>query len=388
MRLLGVELRRVDLTMRRAVGTSAGTHVRRPVAYVRVACEGVDGWGECGALPAGTAVDPPLAAVWEALRGPGVARLLRAAAARRGDLPDAAQVARMFDTTPVGRMVAAVLEMAVLDAELRAGGMPLAARLGTGDPVPAGAVLGIPEDRDPVGLADAAAGLAARGFRRLRLKIEPGWDVVPVRAVRAALPGVALQVDANGAYRRRRGPSGAAAPPAADADRLVELDAFGLACIEQPLPPADLPALADVAGRLGTPVCLDESLTSLRRLTDAVRYGACEVACLKPARLGGLLAARQAHDACLAAGIPAFVGGFFDTGLARSAHAALAGLRGFTLAGDLADPADYLDADPCGYGPVVDGLVRPPAAPGVGPPPAPDALAAGDADVAWFPRGA
>ncbi|MGH9091332.1 MAG: hypothetical protein ACRDZR_08155, partial [Acidimicrobiales bacterium] len=89
MRLLGLELRLVDLGMRRAVGTAQGPHERRPVAYARVACAGVDGWGECGALPGGTAVDPPLAEVWRGLAGVGVARLFGAAAARGGELPPA-----------------------------------------------------------------------------------------------------------------------------------------------------------------------------------------------------------------------------------------------------------------------------------------------------------
>lgn len=380
MRLVGVELRRVDLAFRHPVGTARGTHRLRPVLYVRVAADGAEGWGECGALAGGTAVDPSLPEVWRALAGGAAARLVAAARARGGELPDAAQVARLFDTTPAGRMAAAVLEMAVLDAELRLAGMPLWSRLGAGGgPVPAGAVLGIPADRDVGGLVARAGALAGRGFRRLRVKIEPGWDVAPLRALREGLPGVALQADANGAYRADAAPGDPAA-----AERLAALDELGLDCVEQPLPPADLPALATLADRLATPVCLDESLTSLRRVHDALRYGACEVACLKPARLGGLLAARRAVGACREAGVPAFVGGFFDTGLARSAHAALAGLPGFTLAGDLSDPGDYLDRDPCGYPPVAGGTVRPPAGPGVGPAPDPAVLADHTGEVAWF----
>lgn len=362
MRLLGVELRRVDLGFRRPIGTARGAHRHRAVVYVRVSCEGVDGWGECGALPEGTAVDPALPEVWRALVAGGVERLFGATRSRDGLLPPAAQVARLFDTTATGRMVAAAMEMAVLDAELRAAGVSLASRLGTaGTAVPAGALLGVPADRDPAALGAAAAELVGQGFRRLRIKIEPGWDVAPVRAVRDAVGGHPLQADANGSYRWD-----APAGDRADARRLAELDPFGLDCVEQPLPPADLAALASLAERLATPVGLDESLTSLRRVVDALRYGACEVACLKPARLGGILATRQAQDACLSAGVPAFVGGFFDTGLARAAHVALAGLPGFTLAGDLSDPSGYLEVDPCGFRPPVDGIVVPPEDPGVG----------------------
>jgi O-succinylbenzoate synthase len=365
MRLHGVELRRVDLRFRRPVGTAQGTHHRRPVVYLRVSCEGTDGWGECGALPGGTAVDPPVDEVWRSLVGGGVERLFHATRSRDGSLPPAAEVARLYGSTATGRMVGAAMEMAVLDAELRADGVNLASRLGTaGAAVPTGGLLGVPADRDPGSLAAAAVDLVGRGCRRLRIKIEPGWDVVPVRSVRDAVGNLPLQADANGSFRMD-----AAADDPAAARRLADLDQFGLDCVEQPLPPADLAALASLAERLATPVCLDESLTSLGRVVDAVRCGACEVACLKPARLGGLLAAREAHDACLAAGVPAFVGGFFETGLARAANVAVAGLPGFTLAGDLSDPAGYLDVDPCALRASVDGMAVPSEGPGVGPAP-------------------
>jgi O-succinylbenzoate synthase len=379
MQLEGVELRRVDLALRRPLGTSAGVHDRRPVIFVRVACEGVEGWGECGALAEGTVVDPSVGEVWRTLTGGAIERLLQAARSRDGELPDASEVAPLCDTTPAGRMAAAALEMAVLDAELREGGASLASYLGTGGRwVAVGTLVGIPVDREVGTLLAEVADQVALGSHRVRVKIEPGWDVEPVLAVRRAHPELALQVDANGAYRLGAGGERAA-------DRLVALDPLGLACIEQPLAPADLGSHAALARKLATPICLDESLTTVRRLVDAISCGACEVACLKPGRLGGLFAARRAHDACLAAGIPAFVGGFFETGLARSAHVALAAFPGFTLAGDLSDPASYLQENPCRYAALEDGRVQPPGAPGVGPAPDPDVLAIRTAATEWFP---
>jgi O-succinylbenzoate synthase len=351
------------------------------VAFVRVVCDGAEGWGECGALADGTAVDPPVDEVWRTLADRAIERLLQAARARDGELPEASEVTMLFDTAPVSRMAAAAVEMAVLDAELRAAGISLAERFGVvGRSVSAGAVVGIPTDREQGTLLAAVAEQVVRGFQRVRLKIEPGWDIEPVRAVRREHPTLNLQVDANGAYRL-------GADGEQDARRLAALDPFGLACIEQPLAPADLPSHAALAELLDTPVCLDESLVTLRRLVDALRYGACEVACLKPARLGGLFVARRAHDACVAAGVPAFVGGFFETGLARSANAALAALPGFTLAGDLSDPADYLLESPFGYDGPQGGQVRPPEAAGVGPSPDPEMLATRTDAVEWFPYG-
>jgi o-succinylbenzoate synthase len=279
----------------------------------------------------------------------------------------------------VGRVAGAAIEMAVLDCELRVAGESLRSRLHLAPGgVRAGAMVDIPEDRQVPTLLDAVALCASAGYRRIRVKIEPGWDSLPLRAVREQFPELDLQADANGAYQwGATGEAGATA--------LVELDPLGLLCIEQPLPPADLPSHASLAELLDTPVCLDESLTSPRRLREALRYGACEVACLKPARLGGIFATGQAHDLCAGEGVPAFVGGFFETGLARAANAALAGLPGFTLPGDLSNPAGYLAEDPCGYEGPFDGVVEPPAGPGVGRLPDPDVLRRRTVAVRWIP---
>lgn len=360
MRLLGVEVSRIDLALSAPVGTSAGTHKVRPVVVVRLDCDLGQGWGESGALAEGTVVDPPAAAVWSALVRAGARRLLAASSGLDGELPPAAEVAGLYGSTAVARAVAATVEMAVLDAELTAAGIGLGSRLGAGAvPVPAGGLVGIPEDRRVESLLDGVDAVAERGLRRVRLKIEPGWDAAPVAAVRRRHPDLPLQADANGAYRWPG--TGAEA-----AGNLVALDDYGLVCIEQPLPPADLGAHAELADRLATPICLDESLTTPSRVVDAIRSGACEVACLKPSRLGGLLAARRAQEACRTAGVPAFVGGFFETGLGRSANASLAGLAGFTLPGDLTDPGGYLVENPWEYPPLHRGMVGPAGWPGVG----------------------
>jgi O-succinylbenzoate synthase len=342
VRLEAVELYRLDASFRRPVGTAAGTHVDRPVAFLRILTDAGEGWGECAAMAGGTAVDRPFGEVWDDLATSGVGRLLHAAAARGGALPPAPQIGPLYGG-PDDAPVAATVEMAVLDAELRSEGVPLWRRLGVAPPAAAagsalGSLVGIPEDRDVDALV-AAVAAAGAGSERVRLKIEPGWDVEPVHAVRGAFPELPLQVDANASYRLGSGGLD-------DVRRLSGLDDAGLTCIEQPLPPADLTALAEAARVLESPVCLDESLSSLRRLRDALRYDACEVACLKPARFGGLLGAARAQLECLDSGVPAFVGGFFETGFARMANAALAGLEGFTLPGDLSDPAGYLDANP------------------------------------------
>ena len=380
LRLAGIELVRADIPFRGGIATAAGTHRRRPVLFVRVATDEGEGWGECAALAEGTSVDPPLAAVERAAADAAVPRLVAAAAAREGRLPGAPAVPQLFGTSPIDRTLAAAFEMAVADAELRAEGRSLAQSLDVTEgfgALPVGAVVGIPAGHDVGVLLAEVAQAVATGAARVRLKVEPGWDLEPVRAVRAAYPDLSLQVDANGSYS----PEDAVArlSPLADAE---------IVCVEQPLPPADLIAHAQLADQLPVPICLDESLSSPRRVQDALRNGACAIACLKPARLGGVRATRAAHAACTAAGVPVFVGGFFEAGLGRAANLALAARLNQDatgLVGDLSAPTDYLSVDPCGYPPVVNGWVSVPADPGVGR--RPDRAVLGDLDVRrrWYP---
>jgi o-succinylbenzoate synthase len=362
VQLTGIELRMVALALRAPIGTAVGPHVTRPVIYVRVATDEGEGWGECAALASGTAVDPSVDEMWRELTEHSVPAFVAAVAASGGALPDAAEVRHDVDT-PVGRMGTAALEMAVLDARLRASGTSLAAHLGAPSrEVSFGALVGIPADHDLGVLRAGVEAAVSRGVRRVRVKIAPGWDRVPLEAVRTAFPTLALQADANGSYRMGSdGMDGVAT--------LRVLDRLGLGCIEQPLAPDDLEAHRALAAMLDTAIGLDESLSSLPRIKTALAAGACEVACIKPARIGGLAAAARAVALARNAGVAAFVGGFFETGLARAANAALAGLSDWTLPGDVGPPSDYLVEDPCGYGDVAEGLVEVRTAPGVGPAP-------------------
>ncbi len=253
--------------------------------------------------------------------------------------------------------------------------------LGTGPgfgALPVGAVVGIPPGRDLDVLRAEVAAAVHAGAARVRLKVEPGWELAPVRAVRADHPDLVLQVDANGSFRGTD----------EDVAVLSRLAEFDVLCIEQPLPPADLVAHAQLARALPVPICLDESLSTPRRIADALRNGSCAIACLKPARLGGVRPTRAAHAACVAAGVPAFVGGFFEAGLGRSSNLALAARLSQDATGlvsDLGDPADYLTVDPCGYPPVVEGWVRVPTVPGVGTRPDDAGLGGLDVRRRWFP---
>ncbi len=381
MKLAGVELVRADVPFRRDIGTAAGVHRVRPLLFVRVVGEEGEGWGECAALADATAVDPALDEVELAAAERGVPRLLAACATRGGQLPTAAQVPQLFASAAPDRMLAAAFEMAVSDAELRAEGRSMSQSLGITpgfEALPVGAVVGIPPGRDLGTLREDVDAAVRAGAARVRLKIEPGWEQDPVRAVRADHPDLVLQVDANGSFDSGE----------EDVAALSRLADYDVLCIEQPLPPADLVAHAELARVLRVPICLDESLSTPRRVRDALRNGSCAMACLKPARLGGVRATRAAHAACADAGVPAFVGGFFEAGLGRASNLALAARLNEDATGlvsDLGDPAEYLSVDPCGYPPVVGGWVRVPLEPGVGARPDENVLGRLDVRRRWFP---
>jgi O-succinylbenzoate synthase len=265
--------------------------------------------------------------------------------------------------------------MAVLDAGLRSEGRSLGGGLTQGrDHVAAGAVVGLVHSDDAGALATLLAeaeSLVGAGFTRLKVKIAPGDDLSALTELRRAFPDLGLQADANGSYRLEE---------PGHLEALRALDDLDLLCVEQPLDPDDLGAHARLAREIDTPVCLDESINSLGRLRDAIALQACDVICIKPARLGGLLQAVAAHDMCMAAGIGVWCGGMLETALARSANAAIATLPGFCLPGDLSGGERFVEKDPflAGSGPEVprgpQAIVPVHRGPGVGPSPEQQAL--------------
>jgi O-succinylbenzoate synthase len=215
---------------------------------------------------------------------------------------------------------------------------------------------------DPAQLVEVVARHLAEGYRRIKLKIEPGQDVVPVTAVRERFPDILLQVDANAAYTL------------ADANRLARLDDLDLLLIEQPLPEEDVRGHAELARLLRTPVCLDESIVSARSAADAIALEACRIVNIKAGRVGGYLEARRIHDVCAANGIPVWCGGMLETGIGRAANVALAALPNFTLPGDTSASERYYARDVTEPFVLRDGRLAVPQGPGLGVAPIPDLL--------------
>ncbi|MGW1018754.1 o-succinylbenzoate synthase [Streptomyces niveus] len=369
MRIERVELRRVSLPLVSPFRTSLGIEYERSALVVRVTTPDGEGWGECVAGADASYSSEYVEGAEDVLLRHLVPPLLSA------ESVTAAAVAPLLAGVKGHRMAKAALETAVLDAELRSYGMSFAAGLGAvADRVPSGVSVGIMDSVPEV--ADAVAGYLAQGYRRIKLKIEPGWDLAPVRAVRERFgDDILLQVDANAAYTR------------ADVRHLAQLDAFDLLLIEQPLDEEDLLGHAALARSLRTPICLDESVVSARSAADAIALGACHIVNVKPGRVGGYLDARRIHDVCAASGIPVWCGGMLETGLGRAGNAALAALPNFTLPGDISASDRYYATDITEPFVLRDGHLAVPSGPGLGVAPLPAVLAEVTTAVSELRRG-
>lgn len=348
MRVEQVELRRVAMPLVAPFTTSFGTQTSRDVLLVAVQADGVTGWGEC------VAIDRP---VYSSEFTDGAAQVLEsflAPAVLGADDVTAAGFADLVGWVHGHRMAKAALEMALLDAELRLAGVALADRLGaTLDRVPCGVSVGMSPSVEAV--VDAVDDYVDQRYRRVKLKVQPGFDLDLLAAVREAHPDVPLQVDANTAYTL------------ADADHLAAFDQFGLLLVEQPFAEDRLGDHARLAEQVATPVCLDESITSEAVCRDAIAMGATSVVNLKAGRVGGVLAARHLAEVCHQLGVPVWCGGMVETGIGRAANVALAACPNFSLVGDVS-ASDRFWAQDLITTPfeMEDGMLEVPTGPGLG----------------------
>jgi len=254
------------------------------------------------------------------------------------------------------RMARAGLEFALWDLRAKLEGRPLRDLIGgTKDRVEVGVSVGIQPNAEQT--LRVVEGYLERGYRRVKLKIRPGWDRQPVKAVRDAHPDLRLMVDANGAYTL------------ADVERLRALDGFGLMMIEQPLRPRNLLAHAELARRLETPLCLDESVESVDDAVEALQLDSAMILNLKPARVGGLVESLQIHDLwASSAGRPLWIGGLLETGIGRAFQVAASSLPGVTMPSDISASDRYYEEDlvdpPWSLN--ADGTLSVPPGPGIG----------------------
>ncbi len=357
MHVEAVELRVVALPMIAPFIAAHGTVSSRTAVLVRILGNEDEGWGECAALPEPTYSEEFVDGAYLALQELLVPRLL----ATDGTLT-AADLGSAFADVIGHPMAKASIELALLDAQGRHDSIALAQILAPHSPgpsqhVPAGVAIGLlatPED-----LAAEVSTRVAEGYGRIKIKIAPSRDIEFIRAARDAVGvHIELSVDANGAYTLD------------DAKTLAELADFDLAYIEQPLAADDLLNHAELARRISTRICLDESLTSATVTREALDMGACSVVCVKAPRYGSWVEAASVLDHCAGVGIDAWVGGMLDCGIGRAANIALAAHPGASLTGDIAATDRFFTEDVCApfvlSGPSGGGTIAVPTEPGLG----------------------
>jgi o-succinylbenzoate synthase len=357
-RVRSVELRLVGLPLVRPFRTSFGEMTHKECVLVRVETADAEGWGECVAGAEPDFSEEWNEGAWLVLRDFLVPALLHA-----GDI-SAVELEHALAFVRGHPMARAALVNAVLDAELRAEERSLATFLGAKrDRVECGVSVGIAPSTGQ--LLEQVDGYLAEGYRRIKLKIQPGTDVERVRAVREAHPDIALSVDANAAYTLE------------DAEVFRTLDEFALLMIEQPLHHEDLVDHAKLQARIRTDLCLDESIRSAADAAAAIELGACRIVNVKQGRVGGVLEARRVHDVCEAQDVPVWCGGMLETGIGRATNLALAAMPNFRLPGDTSASRRYFHEDlmePFELDP--DGTMAVPTDPGIGVEPVPERLEA------------
>lgn len=350
MKINRITLRHLRMTLRSPFETSFGRQDTRDCLLLEAESDdGLVGYGECVADADPGYSYETVQTAWHILRDFILPALLRQ------DLQDPPDLQRRMSFVRGHPMAKAGVEMILWDLIGKQQGISLRQLFGgVRDTVEVGVSVGL--QASPEVLVETVQGYLEQGYRRIKLKIKPGRDVADARAVRQAFPSLRLQVDANSAYRLE------------DAPALRPLDDLDLLLIEQPLDEDDLWDHSKLQPQFRTPICLDESILSVRHARQALEMGACRIINIKAGRVGGLSEALGIHALCHAQGIPVWCGGMLETGVGRAANLALASLPGFTLPGDLSASERYyfedIVQDPVTLNP--DSTITVPTGPGLG----------------------
>ncbi len=326
MKIEAITLREVHMPLVHFFETSFGRIYSRRILLVSVEGEGLRGWGECVA-----GEDPFYSSEWIESAWPTMRKYLAPALVGK-NVSQGREVPALLSRVRGHRMAKAALENAVWDAEARAKQQPLWKLLGgTRREIPCGVSIGIQDSHEQL-LEKITTELAA-GYRRIKLKVKPGWDMNVLEKVRARWADITLSVDANSAYTLD------------ETEHLRGFDQFNLLMIEQPLWNDEIYYHARLQKELRTAICLDESIKSARGAAFAVEAGACRIVNIKVGRVGGFSEAKKVHDVCQANRIPVWCGGMLETGVGRAHNIALSTLENFSLPGDVSASKRYWKED-------------------------------------------
>ena len=326
MKVEAVTLRELRMPLKYFFETSFGRSESRRVLLVTAHCEGADGWAEC------VAGDGPffsyewIETAWATIRD------FLAPALISVNLAAANESNALMSHVRGHNMAKAALENALWDAEAKQKRQPLWKLLGGKlREINCGVSIGIQDS--PEQLLSKIEGELAAGYRRIKIKVKPGWDVDILARIRNRWPGILLSCDANSAYRPT------------DLDHLRKFDDFNLLMIEQPLWHDDIFQHAKLQRLLKTSICLDESIRTVRDAEEAIELDACRIINIKVGRVGGFSEAIAVHNICERNGIPVWCGGMLETGIGRAHNVALSTLPNFRLPGDVSASKRYWAED-------------------------------------------
>lgn len=349
MKLKEITLRQLKMRMKSPFTTSFGTMQDRDFILLEAKDEnGNSGWGESVAFHSPWYSEETLKTNWHMLEDFLIPELLN----KEIKHPD--EVSEIFSYIRKNNMAKSTLEGAVWDLYTQEQGISLAKALGgEKSKIEVGISIGIQNTVDD--LLKLIDEYVTEGYKRMKVKIKPGWDVDVMREVRKHFPNVPLMADANSAYRLE------------DIDHLRALDEFDLMMIEQPLASDDIIDHATLQKQINTPVCLDESIHSYEDTRKAIELGSCKIINIKIGRVGGLTESKRIHDLCKQHDIPVWCGGMLESGIGRAHNIALTTLDNFILPGDTAGSSRYWDKDIIDPEVVVkDGFITVPDTPGIG----------------------
>lgn len=344
-----VNIRRMKMMMKHPFTTSFGTMQEKEFLLAEVKDElGHSGWGESVAFHAPWYNEETIETNLHMLEDFLVPLVLE----KEIGHPD--EVNELFAFIRKNNMAKSTIEGAIWDLYAKRNQLTLAEALGgKADKIEVGISIGIQENvADLVGLV---RGYVEEGYKRIKVKIKPGYDIEVLRELRNHFPNVPLMADANSAYTLQ------------DIDLLKQLDEFNLTMVEQPLASDDIIDHATLQKELATPVCLDESIHSLEDTRKALELGSCKIINIKIGRVGGLTEAKKIHDYCMERGVPVWCGGMLESGIGRAHNVALTTLPNFILPGDTAGSSRYWEEDIISPEVVVEeGYITVPTAYGIG----------------------
>jgi o-succinylbenzoate synthase len=349
MEIKRIILRQIKMDLLHPFTTSVGTEMDKTIILVEVkSASGISGWGESVAITQPIYNEETVETNWH-MMSDHLIPLLKEEAVQHPD-----EVTGKFKKIRGNNNAKAAIEGAIWDLYAKENNLSLAKALGgTKDRIEVGVSVGIQQSETL--MLKQIEDYLKEGYKRIKVKIQPGWDTGIIRSIRQEFPNIPLMADANCAYSLN------------DIETLKALDEFDLMMIEQPLDHDDIIDHAKLQSQLKTPICLDESIHSYEDARKAIELGSCKIINLKIGRVGGLTESKKIHDLCVEHNIPMWCGGMLEAGIGRAHNIAITSLENFTLPGDTAPSSHYWKRDI--IQPEVemkDGYIVVPEAPGIG----------------------